>query len=218
MVGPALFALWSRCFSKFYISFFQKQTVELVPLTKVDYEWKERVYSFYIFGNENKVYTKDYPAKCCCSIMWHEDSFGGIQQHSCSLLFVLHSNLQIFILFYLLKDIFCMIFRDSAIVQHSQSCLWVLFLYTGHLSLIHDSIGCAFQLGRWRKLFVLMYERGFNAFAFLWLCIRMPQAKHPVNFLWKYKQFRMKYIPALGIILHESLQWFAFLLLIKKVR
>ncbi|XP_032997051.1 protein SSUH2 homolog isoform X1 [Lacerta agilis] len=47
----------------------QKQTVELVPLTKVDYEWKERVYSFYIFGNENKVYTKDYPAKCCCSIL-----------------------------------------------------------------------------------------------------------------------------------------------------
>ncbi|KAM6473506.1 protein SSUH2 homolog isoform 1-T1 [Liasis olivaceus] len=47
----------------------QKQTVEVVPLTKVEYEWKGKPYSFYVFGNENKVYCKDYPAKCCCSIL-----------------------------------------------------------------------------------------------------------------------------------------------------
>ncbi|XP_061474518.1 protein SSUH2 homolog isoform X3 [Rhineura floridana] len=47
----------------------QKQTIVLVPLTKAEYEWKGKVYSFYIFGNEKKVYTKDYPGKCCCSIM-----------------------------------------------------------------------------------------------------------------------------------------------------
>ncbi|KAG8128045.1 hypothetical protein E2320_014922, partial [Naja naja] len=46
----------------------ERQTVELVPLTKVKYEWKGKLYSFYVFGNENKVYSKDYPAKCCCSI------------------------------------------------------------------------------------------------------------------------------------------------------
>ncbi|XP_013909239.1 PREDICTED: protein SSUH2 homolog [Thamnophis sirtalis] len=47
----------------------QRQTVELVPLTKVKYEWKGKPYSFYVFGNENKVYSEDYPAKCCCSIL-----------------------------------------------------------------------------------------------------------------------------------------------------
>ncbi|XP_042311865.1 protein SSUH2 homolog isoform X2 [Sceloporus undulatus] len=47
----------------------QKQTIELVPLTKVEYEWKGKLYSFYVFGKENKVYTKGYPAKCCCSVM-----------------------------------------------------------------------------------------------------------------------------------------------------
>ncbi|XP_044878802.1 protein SSUH2 homolog isoform X2 [Mauremys mutica] len=47
----------------------QKQTIELIPLTKVEYEWRGKVYSFCVFGNENKVYTEDYPAKCCCSVM-----------------------------------------------------------------------------------------------------------------------------------------------------
>ncbi|XP_070591852.1 protein SSUH2 homolog [Erythrolamprus reginae] len=47
----------------------QRQTVELVPLTKVKYEWKGKPYSFYVFGNENKVYSEGYPAKCCCSIL-----------------------------------------------------------------------------------------------------------------------------------------------------
>uniref|UniRef100_A0ABM5FJH7 Protein SSUH2 homolog isoform X2 n=1 Tax=Pogona vitticeps TaxID=103695 RepID=A0ABM5FJH7_9SAUR len=47
----------------------QKQTIELVPLTKAEYEWKGKLRSFYVFGKENKVYTKDYPAKFCCSIM-----------------------------------------------------------------------------------------------------------------------------------------------------
>ncbi|KAJ6668298.1 hypothetical protein lerEdw1_015675 [Lerista edwardsae] len=47
----------------------QRQTIEVVPLTKVEYEWKGKLHSFYLFGNENKVYTKDYPARCCCSVM-----------------------------------------------------------------------------------------------------------------------------------------------------
>ncbi|KAH0630220.1 hypothetical protein JD844_012959 [Phrynosoma platyrhinos] len=48
---------------------FSKQTIELVPLTKAEYEWKGKLYSFYVFGKENKVYIKDYPSKCCCSLM-----------------------------------------------------------------------------------------------------------------------------------------------------
>ncbi|XP_060622277.2 protein SSUH2 homolog isoform X1 [Anolis sagrei] len=47
----------------------QKQTIEFVPITKAEYEWKGKLYSFYVFGKEKKVYTKDYPAKCCCSVM-----------------------------------------------------------------------------------------------------------------------------------------------------
>ncbi|XP_074861501.1 protein SSUH2 homolog isoform X2 [Carettochelys insculpta] len=47
----------------------QKQTIELIPLTKVDYDWRGREYSFYVFGTENEVFTEDYPAKCCCSVM-----------------------------------------------------------------------------------------------------------------------------------------------------
>ncbi|XP_066472392.1 protein SSUH2 homolog isoform X2 [Tiliqua scincoides] len=47
----------------------RQQTIEVLPLTKVEYEWKGRLHSFFLFGNENRVYTKDYPAKCCCSVM-----------------------------------------------------------------------------------------------------------------------------------------------------
>nr|XP_056723039.1 protein SSUH2 homolog [Euleptes europaea] len=47
----------------------QKQTVEVVPVSKVEYEWKGTHHSFYVFGNEKKVYAKDYPGKCCCSVM-----------------------------------------------------------------------------------------------------------------------------------------------------
>ncbi|XP_019360236.1 PREDICTED: protein SSUH2 homolog isoform X1 [Gavialis gangeticus] len=47
----------------------QKQTVELIPLARVEYVWKGKSNSFYIFGNEKKVYAKDYPAKCCCLVM-----------------------------------------------------------------------------------------------------------------------------------------------------
>ncbi|XP_029457310.1 protein SSUH2 homolog isoform X2 [Rhinatrema bivittatum] len=47
----------------------QRQTVEQIPLTKVDYEWSGRQYTYFVYGEENSVYTEDYPAKCCCSVM-----------------------------------------------------------------------------------------------------------------------------------------------------
>ncbi|XP_054243552.1 protein SSUH2 homolog [Indicator indicator] len=46
----------------------QKQTIELIPLTRVDYGWRGRLHSFYVYGNENQVYAKDYPGKCCCDL------------------------------------------------------------------------------------------------------------------------------------------------------
>ncbi|KYO24910.1 hypothetical protein Y1Q_0023779 [Alligator mississippiensis] len=47
----------------------QRQTIELIFLTQVEYEWKGTLYSYYVYGNENEVYAENYPKKCCCSIM-----------------------------------------------------------------------------------------------------------------------------------------------------
>ncbi|XP_042299722.1 protein SSUH2 homolog isoform X1 [Sceloporus undulatus] len=47
----------------------QKQIVELLYLTRVEYEWHGKPYSYYVYGNENKVYAEYYPKKCCCTVM-----------------------------------------------------------------------------------------------------------------------------------------------------
>ncbi|XP_069499588.1 protein SSUH2 homolog [Ambystoma mexicanum] len=47
----------------------QRHSIELIPLTLVDYTWKENPHTFFVYGVEKKVYTDNYPAKCCCSVM-----------------------------------------------------------------------------------------------------------------------------------------------------
>jgi len=52
----------------------QRHQVRVVPVTKVNYEWKGRVRSFYVYGYENKVHMPDnssYPQKYCwgCCVM-----------------------------------------------------------------------------------------------------------------------------------------------------
>uniref|UniRef100_A0A8C1T284 Ssu-2 homolog, related sequence 1 n=1 Tax=Cyprinus carpio TaxID=7962 RepID=A0A8C1T284_CYPCA len=47
----------------------QRQTIELIPITKVNYMWKGKPYVYYVYGNEFKVNADDYPATCCCSVM-----------------------------------------------------------------------------------------------------------------------------------------------------
>uniref|UniRef100_A0A3B5KY41 Ssu-2 homolog, related sequence 1 n=1 Tax=Xiphophorus couchianus TaxID=32473 RepID=A0A3B5KY41_9TELE len=47
----------------------QRQTIELIPVTKVTYTWKGKTYVYFVYGNEFKVHTNDYPATCCCSVM-----------------------------------------------------------------------------------------------------------------------------------------------------
>ncbi|XP_078517798.1 protein SSUH2 homolog [Lissotriton helveticus] len=47
----------------------QKHTIELIPLTKVNYSWKGNPNSYFVYGVENKVFTDSYPATCCCSVM-----------------------------------------------------------------------------------------------------------------------------------------------------
>lgn len=46
----------------------QRQTVELIPITKVNYKWKGDTHIYYVYGNEHQV-SGDYPATCCCVVM-----------------------------------------------------------------------------------------------------------------------------------------------------
>ena len=52
----------------------QRHQVRVVPVTKVNYEWKGSSRSFYVYGYENRVHFPDsssYPQACCwgCIIM-----------------------------------------------------------------------------------------------------------------------------------------------------
>ncbi|KAA0714374.1 Protein SSUH2 -like protein [Triplophysa tibetana] len=44
----------------------QRQTIELIPITKVNYMWKGKSYVYFVYGNECEVNAEDYPATCCC--------------------------------------------------------------------------------------------------------------------------------------------------------
>ncbi|XP_063797348.1 protein SSUH2 homolog [Pseudophryne corroboree] len=47
----------------------QRQSIEWLPLNKVEYTWKGKNCSYYVYGKENKVETKNYPDTCCCVIL-----------------------------------------------------------------------------------------------------------------------------------------------------
>ncbi|KAI4901588.1 hypothetical protein NFI96_012104 [Prochilodus magdalenae] len=47
----------------------QRQTIELIPVTRVTYSWKGKSHIYFVFGNEMSVNADDYPATCCCSVM-----------------------------------------------------------------------------------------------------------------------------------------------------
>ncbi|KAL7986166.1 hypothetical protein Chor_011332 [Crotalus horridus] len=44
----------------------QRQTIELIPVTEVHYRYAAKSYIYYIYGTENKVYALDYPERYCC--------------------------------------------------------------------------------------------------------------------------------------------------------
>ncbi|XP_043079363.1 ssu-2 homolog, tandem duplicate 2 isoform X2 [Puntigrus tetrazona] len=44
----------------------QRQTIELIPITRVHYVWHEKTHVYFVYGAEHKVYSRDYPARCCC--------------------------------------------------------------------------------------------------------------------------------------------------------
>ncbi|KAJ3585950.1 hypothetical protein NHX12_012357 [Muraenolepis orangiensis] len=47
----------------------QRQTIELIPITKVTYRWKGKSHLYFVYGNEFKVNADNYPATCCCALM-----------------------------------------------------------------------------------------------------------------------------------------------------
>lgn len=47
----------------------QRQTIELIPVTKVTYKWKGDSHIYFVYGNEFKVSADNYPATCCCTVM-----------------------------------------------------------------------------------------------------------------------------------------------------
>uniref|UniRef100_A0A8C3AC93 Protein SSUH2 homolog n=1 Tax=Cyclopterus lumpus TaxID=8103 RepID=A0A8C3AC93_CYCLU len=46
----------------------QRQTVELIPITKVNYKWKGNSHLYFVYGNEQQVNADNYPATCCCVV------------------------------------------------------------------------------------------------------------------------------------------------------
>ncbi|XP_064422508.1 protein SSUH2 homolog [Latimeria chalumnae] len=48
----------------------QRQTIELIPLTEIHYDYKGYTYSYFVFGAENQVHAPTYPGKCCgCTVL-----------------------------------------------------------------------------------------------------------------------------------------------------
>ncbi|XP_038578279.1 protein SSUH2 homolog [Micropterus salmoides] len=47
----------------------QRQTIELIPVTRVSYSWKGKSHIYFVYGNEYKVNADNYPATCCCTVM-----------------------------------------------------------------------------------------------------------------------------------------------------
>ncbi|KAI3356904.1 hypothetical protein L3Q82_003551 [Scortum barcoo] len=50
----------------------QRQTIELIPVTKVTYSWKGKSHIYFVYGNEFKVSADNYPATCCCTVIISE--------------------------------------------------------------------------------------------------------------------------------------------------
>ncbi|XP_070536451.1 protein SSUH2 homolog [Ptychodera flava] len=44
----------------------QRQRLRAVPVNEANYTWKDVSTKFWVYGNERKVYSPDYPHQCCC--------------------------------------------------------------------------------------------------------------------------------------------------------
>ncbi|XP_059150494.1 protein SSUH2 homolog [Physella acuta] len=44
----------------------QRHVVQIVPVTEVSFTYEDMMSSFFVYGNEHKVYAPNYPEQCCC--------------------------------------------------------------------------------------------------------------------------------------------------------
>ncbi|KAM5148023.1 protein SSUH2 homolog [Mantella aurantiaca] len=58
-----------RAKSKHFKILKQKHSIEWLPLTKVEYTWKNKKYTFFVYGKENKVHAEEYPMGASCAVM-----------------------------------------------------------------------------------------------------------------------------------------------------
>ncbi|XP_069897372.1 protein SSUH2 homolog [Dipodomys merriami] len=47
----------------------QRQTIELIPLTEVHYQYHGKTHVYYIYGTDHQVYAVDHPERYCCGCM-----------------------------------------------------------------------------------------------------------------------------------------------------
>lgn len=45
---------------------FQRHVIRIVPVTEVQADWKQKPFTFFVYGLEGKVHTADYPQMWCC--------------------------------------------------------------------------------------------------------------------------------------------------------
>lgn len=44
----------------------QRHVIRIVPVTEVQADWKQKPFTFFVYGLEGKVHTADYPQMWCC--------------------------------------------------------------------------------------------------------------------------------------------------------
>jgi len=48
---------------------FQRHRIRVVPVTEVSALWKEKAFTFFVYGLDRQVYTPNYPQSCCCGCL-----------------------------------------------------------------------------------------------------------------------------------------------------
>ncbi|XP_071035006.1 protein SSUH2 homolog [Parasteatoda tepidariorum] len=46
----------------------QRQSLRIIPVADVNFQWKSKTDRFCVYGFEHKVYFQEYPQKCCCVV------------------------------------------------------------------------------------------------------------------------------------------------------
>ncbi|XP_006825749.1 protein SSUH2 homolog [Saccoglossus kowalevskii] len=47
----------------------QKHTLHVVPVAEILYAWNGKIYKFFVYGHDHKIFVPEYPVKCCWGCM-----------------------------------------------------------------------------------------------------------------------------------------------------